>query len=79
MSLRNWTRQRWVDVANKKRGGGYPPCGRRKGEKRKNYPKCLPIAKVRNMSAAQIAAAVRRKKKAEKKGRRGKKPNYAKT
>ena len=66
MSLRNWTRQRWVDVANKKRGGGYPPCGRRKGEKRRNYPKCLPIAKVRNMSAAQIAAAVRRKKKAEK-------------
>ena len=35
MSLRNWTRQNWVDVANKKRGGGYPPCGRRKGEKRK--------------------------------------------
>ena len=33
MSLRNWTRQRWVDVANKKRGGGYP-CGRRKGERR---------------------------------------------
>ena len=79
MSLRNWTRQNWVDVANKKRGGGYPPCGRRKGEKRKNYPKCLPISKVRKMTTAQLAAAVSRKKKAERKPRKGKRPNYAKT
>jgi hypothetical protein len=31
------------------------------------------------MSASQRAAAVRRKKKAERKSRKGKRPNYAKT
>ena len=38
-------------------------------KKELSLAKCLPIAKVRNMSAAQIAAALRRKKKAEKKGK----------
>ena len=41
MSLRKWTSEKWVDIANPKRGGGFPPCGRSKGEKRKNYPKCV--------------------------------------
>ena len=79
MSLKKWTQQKWVDVANRRSDGSYPPCGRSKGEKRKNYPKCLPIAKVRSMSASQRAAAVRRKKKAERRSRKGKRPNYAKT
>lgn len=79
MSLRKWTSQKWVDIANKKKGGGFPPCGRSGGEKRKNYPKCVPLAKARSMSASQRAAAVRRKKKAERKTRKGKRPNYART
>ena len=79
MSLRKWTSEKWVDIANKGSDGSYPPCGRSKGEKRRNYPKCLPIAKVRSMTKAELSAAVRRKKKAEKKSRKGKKPNYAKT
>ena len=79
MSLRKWTSEKWVDIANRRKDGSYPPCGRSKGEKRRNYPKCLPIAKVRSMSASQRAAAVRRKKKAERRTRKGKKPNYAKT
>ena len=79
MSLRKWTSEKWVDIANPKKGGGFPPCGRSKGEKRRNYPKCLPIAKVRSMTKAELSAAVTRKKKAEKKSRKGKKPNYAKT
>lgn len=62
-----------------KRGGGFPPCGRSKGEKRKNYPKCVPSSKARSMTASQRASAVSRKKKAERKSRKGKKPNYAKT
>jgi hypothetical protein len=37
------------------------------------------MSKVRSMSASQIRAAVSRKQKAEKKTRRGKKPNYART
>ena len=79
MSLRKWTSEKWVDIANKRSDGSYPPCGRSKGEKRRNYPKCVPLAKARAMSPSQRRSAVARKKKAEKKSRKGKKPNYAKT
>jgi hypothetical protein len=79
MSLRKWTSEKWVDIANRKKGGGFPPCGRSKGEKRKNYPKCVPLSKAKSMTASQRASAVSRKKKAERKSRKGKKPNYAKT
>ena len=68
-----------MDIDNRKKGGGFPPCGRSKGEKRKNYPKCVPLSKARSMTASQRASAVSRKKKAERKSRKGKKPNYAKT
>ena len=77
--LKKWLEQRWVDIANRRSDGSYPPCGRSKGEKRKNYPKCVPLAKARAMSPSQRRAAVSRKKKAERKSRKGKRPNYAKT
>ena len=77
--LKKWLEQRWVDIANRRSDGSFPPCGRSKGEKRKNYPKCVPLAKARSMTASQRAAAVRRKKKAERRSRKGKRPNYAKT
>ena len=28
MSLRRWTSEKWVDIANPKKGGGFPPCDR---------------------------------------------------
>ena len=59
--LREWVKQNWVDIANKKSDGSYPKCGRSGGEKRKNYPKCVPIAKARAMTKGQRAGAVRRK------------------
>ena len=59
--LREWVKQNWVDIANKKSDGSYPKCGRSGGEKRKKYPKCVPIAKARAMSKGQRAGAVRRK------------------
>jgi|TARA_B100000945_G_scaffold271548_1_gene233525 hypothetical protein len=59
--LRSWVKENWVDIANKKSDGSYPKCGRSGGEKRKNYPKCVPIAKARAMSKGQRAGAVRRK------------------
>ena len=59
--LRAWVKENWVDIANKKPDGSYPKCGRSGGEKRKNYPKCVPIAKARAMSKSQKAGAVRRK------------------
>ena len=58
--LRSWVKENWVDIANKKSDGSYPKCGRSGGEKRKNYPKCVPIAKARAMSKGQRAGAVRR-------------------
>ena len=72
-------RAKCVDIANPKKGARFPKCGRSKGEKRKNYPKCVPAAKARAMSASQRRAAVSRKQKAERKTRTNKKPNYART
>ena len=77
--LRSWVQANWVDIANPKKGGGFPKWGRSGGEKRRNYPKCVPAAKARAMSPSQRAAAVSRKKKPERKTRTGKKPNYART
>ena len=77
--LRSWVRANWVDIANRRSDGSFPKCGRSKGEKRKNYPKCVPLAKARSMSSGQRRAAVSRKKRAERKARKGKRPNYAKT
>ena len=59
--LRAWVKENWVDIANKRSDGSYPKCGRSGGEKRKNYPKCVPIAKARAMSKGQRAGAVKRK------------------
>ena len=59
--LRAWVKENWVDIANKRKDGSFPKCGRSGGEKRKNYPKCVPIAKARAMTKGQRAGAVRRK------------------
>ena len=32
--LRSWVRANWVDIANPKKGGGFPKCGRSNGEKK---------------------------------------------
>ena len=74
--LRAWVKENWVDIANKKSDGSYPKWGRSGREKRKNYPKCVPIAKARAMSKGQKASAVRRKQKA---GNPGGKPTMVKT
>ena len=77
--LRSWVRANWVDIANPRSDGSFPKCGRSKGEKRRNHPKCVPAAKARSMSPSQRRAAVSRKKKAERRPRKGKRPNYART
>ena len=76
MSLRKWTSEKWVDIANPKKGGGFPPCGRSKGEKRRGYPKCVPAAKAASMSKGQRRSAVSRKRAA---GNPGGKPTNVKT
>ena len=54
--LREWVKERWVDIGAPKKDGKYQPCGRQKGSKRK-YPKCVPLAKATRMTKAQKASA----------------------
>ena len=75
MSLRKWVGEKWVDIGAPKKNGKYQPCGRSKGSKRK-YPKCVPLAKARKMTASQKASAVKRKR-AVKQGVGGKPTNVA--
>ena len=74
--LRSWVKENWVDIANKRPDGSFPKCGRSGGEKRKKYPKCVPIAKARAMSKGQRAGAVRRK---QAKANQGPTPDRART
>jgi hypothetical protein len=75
--LREWVDEKWVDIANKRKDGSYPPCGRSKGEKRGKYPKCVPLSKARKMSPSQRLAAVKRKQSKDNSSKG--KPGYAKT
>jgi hypothetical protein len=52
--LRKWVSEKWVDIGTKRKDGSFAPCGRSKGEKRKGYPKCVPLAKARAMSVEQL-------------------------
>ena len=76
MSLRKWVQEKWVDIGSKRPDGSFAPCGRAKGEKRKGYPKCVPLAKARSMSEGQRRSAVTRKRAA---GNIGPKPTFVKT
>jgi len=61
--LTKWFKQKWVDIGRPKKNGKYQPCGRGKAKMgRKGYPKCVPLARARTMSKAQIKSAVRRKR-----------------
>ena len=76
--LAKWFKQDWVDIGSKKKGGGFAKCGRSKQKKdaKRKYPKCVPAAKARAMSKAQIKSAVSRKRAA---GNVGPKPTNVKT
>jgi hypothetical protein len=73
--LREWVKEKWVDIGAPKKNGKYQPCGRSKGSKRK-YPKCVPLAKATRMTSSQKASAVRRKRAA---GNPGGKPTNVRT
>jgi hypothetical protein len=60
--LKEWLDEKWVDIGSKRKDGSFAPCGRSKGEKRKGYPKCVPLAKARRMSEGQRRSAVTRKR-----------------
>lgn len=78
-SLKEWFKERWVDISRPKPGGGFEPCGRSDASTGK-YPKCVPASRAARMTPEQIASAVRRKRTAEStQNRDGKKPIYVST
>jgi len=73
-SLKEWFKEKWVDISRPKAGGGFEPCGREDASTGK-YPKCVPASRAARMTPEQIASAVRRKRTAEStQTRDGKKP-----
>jgi hypothetical protein len=66
MSLRKWVAEKWVDIGAKRKDGSFAPCGRSGGEKRKGYPKCVPLAKARSMSEGQKTFCSCKKKSSRK-------------
>jgi len=78
-SLKEWFKEKWVDLSRPKPGGGFEPCGRSDADSGK-YPKCVPASRAARMTPEQIASAVRRKRTAEStQTRDGKKPIYVST
>ena len=78
-SLKEWFRERWVDISRPKPGGGFEPCGRSDASSGK-YPKCVPASRAARMTPEEIASAVRRKRRAEStETRQDKKPIYVST
>ena len=78
-SLKEWFKEKWVDLSRPKPGGGFEPCGRNDADQGK-YPKCVPASRAAKMTQEEIASAVRRKRRAEStQNRDGKKPIYVST
>jgi predicted PP-loop superfamily ATPase len=52
--LRKWVGEKWVDIGAPKKDGKFQPCGRKSAKKSKRkYPKCVPLAKAKRMTAGQ--------------------------
>ena len=64
MGLKKGFSQNWVDIGSKKADGTFAKCGRSKlkADKKRKYPKCVPLAKARRMSESQRRSAVKRKR-----------------
>ncbi len=76
--LRKWVSEKWVDIGAPKKDGKFQPCGRKNAKKSKRkYPKCVPLAKAKRMTASQKTSAVKRKR-AKAQGVGGK-PTFVKT
>ena len=64
--LKEWFRQKWVDIGSKRKDGTFAKCGRSKqrADAKRKYPKCVPLAKARRMTEGQRKSAVARKRAA---------------
>lgn len=66
MSLDDWfNKEKWVNIAKKKKGGGHPPCGTGKKEGTRTTAKCLPKAVASKLSEKDKKKLVARKRRAE--------------
>ena len=76
--LKEWFKQKWVDIGSKRKDGSFAPCGRSKlaKDRKRAYPKCVPLAKARRMTESQRKSAVARKRAA---ANVGPKPTNVKT
>ena len=76
--LKEWFRQKWVDIGSKRKDGTFAKCGRSKqrADAKRKYPKCVPLAKARRMTEGQRKSAVARKRAA---ANVGPKPTNVKT
>lgn len=78
-SLKEWFKEKWVDISRPKKNGGFEPCGRDDANSGK-YPKCVPASRASKMSDEEIRSAVSRKRRAEStQTRDGNKPIYVST
>ena len=58
--LRDWFKEKWVDVSRKDKDGKHPPCGRDDADKSKRgYPKCRPSKKVSEKTQKTVCALPR--------------------
>ena len=67
--LRNWFKQKWVNIGKKDKSGKHPECGT-SGAK-SGYAKCVPASKAASMSKIEKESATRRKRAAQNKAGRG--------
>ena len=67
--LRNWFKQKWVNIGKKDKSGKHPECGT--SGKKRGYAKCVPASKARSMSKKEKESATRRKRAAQNKAGRG--------
>ena len=67
--LRDWFKEKWVNIGKKNKDGSHPECGT--SGKKKGYAKCVPAAKAKRMSKKEKASATRRKRAAQNKAGRG--------
>lgn len=67
--LDQWFDEEWVDVSETDEDGNHPPCGdtsdseKRKKDPEKNYPKCVPKSKAKNMTDAEKEKLANKKQK----------------
>lgn len=78
--LVQWFEEKWVDISRPRKDGTFPFCARSE-QGAKGYPKCVPLAVAERMTEAERAAAVARKRRAEKTApkKKGRPPVRART